>query len=153
MEYVPSSPSLYLEDFQVGQHFSTHPCTIDEKHAVDFARQFDPQPFHLDASAARDSFFQGLVTSGWYTAASTMRMIVDSLPIAGGVIGAGGEVSWPRPTRPGDILRVEGEIIHIKQSKSHADRGIVTIRTKTLNQKEEIVQDMTSKLVVFRRPN
>ena len=153
MEYVPSLPMLHLEDFRAGQHFSTHTYAIDERHIIDFARQFDPQPFHMNADAARDSFFQGLIASGWYTAASTMRLIVDSLPIAGGVIGAGGEVSWPRPTRPGDILRVEGEIIHIKPSKSHPDRGIVTIRTKTLNQKDEIVQDMTSKLVVFRRPN
>src|ERR1035437_7332841 len=107
MDYVPSPPHLHLEDFQVGQHFSTHTCVIDEKQLIDFARQFDPQPFHVDAVAARDSFFQGLSASGWYAAGATMRRIVDSLPIAAGVIGAGGEVTWPCPTRPGDILRVE----------------------------------------------
>lgn len=152
MDYVPSLPALYLEDFQVDQRFSTHTQEIDEKKMIDFARQFDPQIFHTDPEAARDSFFQGLAASGWYTAAVTMRLIVDSVPIAGGVIGAGGEVNWPRPTRAGDILRVEGEIAAVKPSKSHPDRGIVTIHAKTLNQKDEIVQDMTSKLVVFRRP-
>jgi len=152
MDYVPQLPALYLEDFRVNQRFSTHTQEIDEKKMVDFARQFDPQPFHLDAAAASDSFFQGLVASGWYTAAVTMRMIVDSVPIAGGVIGAGGEINWPKPTRVGDILRVEGEIAGVKPSKSHPDRGIVTIHAKTLNQKGEVVQDMTSKLVVFRRP-
>src|SRR6185369_12836081 len=101
--------SLTLEDLTVGRIFKSESYTIDIASIKSFASQFDPQPFHLDEEAAKKSFFQGLVASGWHTAAITMRLLVSSVPVSGGLIGAGGEISWLRPTRPGDSLRVETE--------------------------------------------
>src|SRR4051794_28343510 len=98
---------LYFEDLRVGQRFVSDTHRIDEEQIRAFAQQFDPQPFHLDAEAAKASLFKGLVASGWHTAAITMRLLVESgLPIAGGIIGAGGEINWPNATRPGDVLQV-----------------------------------------------
>jgi len=142
----------YLEDLRVGQRFrsGTHEVTADE--IMLFAYDFDPQPFHLNEAAARTSLFGGLAASGWHTAALTMRLLVSGgLPIAGGLIGRGGEIQWPRPTRPGDVLRVEAEVAAIKESRSKPDRGTVTFEVRTLNQKEEVVQQSTMHLVVPRR--
>ncbi|HTU24514.1 MAG TPA: hypothetical protein VMF30_03900, partial [Pirellulales bacterium] len=98
-------------------------------------------------------FFGGLVASGWHTAAITMRLMVEGgLPIAGGLIGAGGECSWPKPTRPGAVLQVECEIVGVRASRSRADRGIVSVRGETRNQFGETVQILVAKLVVPRRP-
>ena len=143
---------LYLEDLQTGQRFASRSIGISAEQIIAFATQFDPQPFHLDAQAAMASIFQGLVASGWHTAALTMRLLVDGgLPIAGGAIGTGGEISWPRPTRPGDVLSVESEILEIRPSRSKPDRGMVTAKCETRNQHGEIVQSMTCKLLVLRR--
>jgi acyl dehydratase len=106
-----SGDLLYLDDLPVGQRFTSQRHVVDEAAIKAFASQFDPQPFHLDNDAAKDSLFSGLAASGWHTAAITMRLLVESgLPLAGGLVGAGGELSWPQPTRPGDILQVESEI-------------------------------------------
>jgi acyl dehydratase len=142
---------LYLDDLQVGQRFTSRTHRVDEAEIKAFASQFDPQPFHLDENAAKASLFSGLVASGWHTAAMTMRLLVEELPLAGGVIGAGGELSWPRPTRPGDILRVEIEIVEIIPSRSRPDRGVVVTRVVTRNQRDEVVQILVAKLVVPRR--
>jgi acyl dehydratase len=143
---------FYLEDLSIGQRFASASHALDEAQIFAFARQFDPQPFHLDPAAAADSLFGGLAASGWHVASITMRLIVgDSAPFAGGVIGAGVELSWPRPTRPGDVLRVDTEVIEITPSRSKPDRGIVTVRSETRNQADEVVQVMTSRLVVMRR--
>jgi acyl dehydratase len=150
---APVAAALYLDDLVVGQTFTSADHALDEAQIVAFARQFDPQPFHLDAEAAQHSLFGGLAASGWHTAAITMRLLVTGgLPIAGGVIGAGGQVDWPRPTRPGDILRVHSTIIEIKPSRSRPDRGMVTVRSETLNQRDEIAQVLIAKLVTPRRP-
>jgi acyl dehydratase len=142
---------FYLDDLQVGQRFVSKTHVIDEAQIKAFARQFDPQPFHLDNDAAKDSMFSGLVASGWHTAAITMSLLVDAgLPLAGGVIGAGGDLTWPRPTRPGDTLQVESEVLEIRPSRSRPDRGIATVRSLTRNQRNEVVQDLTAKLVVPR---
>jgi acyl dehydratase len=145
--------SLYFEDLPVGRCVTTSSITIDAEAIKDFAARFDPQPFHLDEEAARKTFFGELVASGWHTAALTMRLLVTSgLPIAGGIIGAGGEIQWPRPTRPGDVLTVVSEVVAVKASNSRLDRGMVTVRSETLNQAGEVVQVMTARLVVPRRP-
>src|SRR3982751_3803328 len=108
---------LYLEDFTVGRRFISQTHRIDADQIKAFASQFDPQPFHLDEAAAQASFFQGLAASGWHTAAITMSLLVKSgMPIAGGLIGAGGEIEWPRPVRPGDTLTVESEVMAVKPS-------------------------------------
>lgn len=143
---------LYLDDLRVGQRFTSGHHALDEAQIKGFAAQFDPQPFHLDDDAARASLFGGLAASGWHTAAITMRLLVGGgVPVAGGVVGAGGEISWPRPTRPGDILQVDSEILEVTPSRSRPERGMVTLRSETRNQRGEVVQVLTAKLVVPRR--
>lgn len=145
--------TLYLDDLSVGQRFaSTTSVTLTEADIIAYAKQFDPQPFHTDPEAAKSTFFGGLAASGWHTAALSMRLLVDSsLHIAGGHIGAGGEISWPRPTRPGDTLRVVYEIVEVKPSKSRPDRGMITVKAETLNQNDEVVQLFVVKMVVPRK--
>jgi acyl dehydratase len=143
---------LHLEDFAVGQTFGSGRLKVDAEQIKAFAAVFDPQPFHLDEKSARDTFFKGLAASGWHTAALTMRLLVDSpLKPAAGIIGAGGEISWPRPVRPGDELRLETEILEVRPSQSRADRGMVKMRTTTLNQDGGAVQILIANLIVPRR--
>ena len=137
---------LYLDDLQIGQRFMSGTYVIDGTRIKEFAAEFDPQPFHLDESAAGASIFQGLVASGWHTAAISMRLLITSgPPFANGIVGLGGEVSWPRPTRPGDTLHVESEILAITPSRSKPDQGIVTVRSTTLNQHGEAVYVLIGK--------
>jgi len=144
---------LYLDDLRIGQQFVSQSHEIDEDQIVRFAREFDPQPFHLDEAAAKHSAFGGLVASGWHTAALTMRLLVEGgAPIAGGLVGAGGEIKWLKPTRPGDTLQVHSEVVEITPSRSRPDRGIVTIRMETRNQHGDVLQLFVGKLVVPRRP-
>ncbi len=144
--------ALYLKDLHVGQRFQGGTHQIDEEQIRAFAEQFDPQPFHLDAEAAKATLFDGLVASGWHTAAISMRLLVTSgLPVAGGVVGAGGEIAWPKPTRPGAVLHVESEIVELRPSRSRPDRGVATVRSETRNQFDEVVQVLVAKLIVPRR--
>ncbi len=147
-----SGEPLYLDDFHVGQRFASATHLIDTAQIKAFARQFDPQPFHLDEEAARHTLFGGLVASGWHTAAVTMRLLVGSgMPVAGGLVGMGGEMSWPRPTRPGDVLHVVSEIKEVTPSRSRPDRGTVRMHSETRNQRDEVVQILDAKLLVPRR--
>lgn len=142
---------LAFEDFFVGQKFSTGSFLVTSEDIKAFAAKFDPQPFHVDEDAAKDSFFGGLAASGWHTAAISMHLNVTSGPaIAKGMIGGGGEISWPIPTRPGDVLRVHSEVIEKTASRSRSDRGTVLLRSETVNQDGKIVQLATMKLLVFR---
>ena len=101
-----SIQGLYLEDLHVGQRFVSGSHHMDEAQIKAFAREFDPQPFHLDEAAAKASVFGGLAASGWHTAAVAMRLLVDGgLPLGNGIIGLGGDLAWPKPTRPGDFAR------------------------------------------------
>jgi acyl dehydratase len=144
---------LYLDDLVVGQRFTSKTSvTVEEARIKSFAAEFDPQPFHLDHEAAKSTLFGGLAASGWHTAAITMKLVTDGgMPIAGGNIGASGELAWPRPTRPGDVLRVEAEVLEITPSKSKPDRGMITMRIETKNQKDELVQSFTVKMPVPRK--
>jgi len=145
--------TFYLDDLVVGQRFTSGSHMLNDEQIKSFARIYDPQPFHIDSEAARNSFFGGLAASGWHTAAITMKLNVEGgLPIMGGIIGSGGEINWPRPTRPGDVLHVESEVLEIVPSRSRPDRGRVTVLCRTLNQKDEIVQTFKAKLVVPRKP-
>jgi acyl dehydratase len=142
--------TLFLDDLHVGQQFNAGPVSITAEEIIRFAREFDPQPFHLDPEAAKATLFAGLAASGWHTAALTMRMLTDGgMPIATGVIGVGGEIAWPLPVRAGDELRVESEVLDIVRSRSKPKQAIVTMRSRTRNQNGEIVQVLTAKLVVF----
>jgi len=144
--------ALYLEDLHVGQRFTSGLYHMEEDRMKMFAAEFDPQPFHLDEAAAQRSIFRGLAASGWHTAAATMRLMVGSLPFASGMIGLGGEIAWPKPTRPGDMLRVDSEIIEIVPSRSKPNQGVVIVRSTTLNQNGDHLQAFTAKILVFKRP-
>jgi acyl dehydratase len=144
----------YLEDFAVGQLFKSGRKRVEKDEIFAFAREFDPQPYHLDEDAARRSPFAGLAASGWHTAAMTMRLLVDGeFRPAGGILGVGfDELSWPRAVRPGDELHVRSEVLEVRPSKSRPDQGLVKVRTTTLNQNSEPVQITVGNLLVPRRP-
>ncbi len=144
---------LYLDDLHVGQRFTSESYLMEAARIKEFAAEFDPQPFHLDQVAAEASVFRGLAASGWHTAAVAMRLLVaGGLPFADGIVGLGGDIAWPRPTRPGDTLQVESEIIEITPSRSKPQQGIVTVRSTMFNQDREAVYLLTAKLLVLRRP-
>jgi acyl dehydratase len=143
----------FLEDFAVGQIFATGKLQVDTDQIKSFAKQFDPQPYHLDEEAAQKSPFRGLAASGWHTAALTMRLMVDGdFKPAGGILGVGFDaLSWPKPVRPGDELYAKSEILEVRPSKSRPDRGTIRVRTTTYNQNDEAVQEFTGNLLVPRR--
>jgi acyl dehydratase len=148
------SGPLYYEDIAVGDMFETGRVTVEAGAIKAFAAQFDPQPFHLDERAARSSFFGGLVASGWHTAALSMRLLVEGeLQIGDGLIGLGvEEVRWPRPVHPGDVLRVESEVVAARPSKSRPDQGIIQVRNTTRNQDDQAVMVQVVNMLVPRRP-
>ena len=144
---------LYLEDLHVGDRFGSDTIEVTEESIIAFAREFDPQQFHLDATAAEQSIFKGLSASGWHTAAMSMKLfITGELKLAGGSVGLGvDELRWPQPVKPGDVLRLETEILDVRASRSKPDRGIIRIRNVTTNQRVEIVQTFTAFVMVQRR--
>ena len=145
---------IYLQDFAPGQKYASGTLRVDAAAIKAFAAQFDPQPFHLDEEAARNSFFGGLAASGWHTAALSMRLLVESsFRPAGGIIGSRAEeLKWPRPVRPGDELRVEAEVLEVRASTSRPGQGFIKCRTTTLNQNGEPVQSLVMNLLVQARP-
>jgi acyl dehydratase len=144
--------ALYLEDLAAGLTFSTRTFTVTAERIRAFAAEYDPQPFHLDETAAQDSVFGALVASGWLTSAVTMRLLVDSeMRIAGGLIGLGGEIAWPKPVRPGDTLKAEVEVLDVRTSVKKPQNGVATARVRTLDQHGESVQIFTVKMLVPRR--
>lgn len=145
----------YFEDYAVGQIYQSGRHCVDKDQIIAFAKQFDPQPYHLDEEAAKKSPFKGLAASGWHTAAITMRLLVDGeFKPAGGILGVGfDQLSWPRPVRPGDELRVTSEVLEVRPSKSRADRGMIRVQNTTLNQNDEPVQTFIGNLIVPRRPS
>lgn len=149
---MTTQPPVFLDDLAIGAEYCSAEHRLDAQQIIDFARQFDPQVFHLDADEAKNTFFHGLAASGWHTAAITMKLLVSSVPFGNGIIGAGGEIAWPQPTRPGDSLRVVSKVVDIQPSRSRPDRGMVTLECRTLNQKDEVCQRLVPKLVVMRRP-
>src|SRR5258706_10004576 len=144
--------ALFLDDLAVGQRFSSGSHPVDEAQIKAFAAHFDPQPFHLDGQAAKATLFGGLAASGWHTAAITMKLLVESgLPLSGGIIGSGGEISWPKPTRPGDTLHVVSENDEVTPSRPRPHRGMIRVRSATRDQQGEGVQVLLAKPLVPRR--
>ena len=147
------SHELYFEDLYPGMQFNskrTYKVTVEE--IKQFAERYDPQPFHLDEKAGESSFFKGLAASGWLTAAIVMRLRVESLQIAGGIIGAGvEEMRWTSPVRPGDSLRTEAEILGVRLSQSRPEFGLVQSRTKVFNQRNEVVMNTVVNFLAPRR--
>ena len=143
---------LYLEDLHVGQRFASAPHHMDAAQIKKFAAEFDPQPFHLDEEAGAGSIFGSLAASGWHTAALTMRMLVESVPLADVLIGAELQLAWPKPTRPGMTLQVFSEIVDIVPSRSKPNMAIVAMRNETRDQDGDVLQVFTVKMPVFKRP-
>ena len=142
--------TLYLEDFAIGQKFTSGTSFIDENSIKEFATQFDPQPFHTNVELAKRSFFKGLVASGWHTAGIAMRLLVESnLKPAGGLIGAGIEqLKWPLPTYPGDEISLDIEVVDIRRSSSNPNNGILKVKVLTKNQNGETVMSYVAALLV-----
>jgi acyl dehydratase len=144
---------LYFEDLKLGTRYDTAEHTVTAEEIVEFARRYDPQPFHTDAAAARQTFFGQLVASGWHTAAVSMGLMVrGGMLLDGGVIGHTVEnLRWPRPVRPGDRLRVVMEIAELDAEPSRTGRGKLKLLCRTLNQDGRVVQEMIAHLLVARR--
>jgi acyl dehydratase len=142
----------HFDDFKAGDRFQSDQIEVTEQRIIEFAKEFDPQKFHIDPAGAEQTLFKGLIASGWHTASISMRLFVQTLNFAEGAIGLGvDELRWPVPVRPGDVLCVETEIVEIRPSRSNPDRGIVRIRNVTTNQRGEIVQTMFASALVPRR--
>lgn len=148
----PPVERLYLEDLHVGRRWTSAPHRLDAEQIKRFAAEYDPQPFHLSDEGAANSMFGTLAASGWHTMALTMRMLVDSVPLAGGLIGASTEVAWPRPTRPGMTLQVFSEIVEMKPSRSKPDMSMVTMRSETRDQHGTLLLIFTARMPVYKRP-
>ncbi len=144
--------SRAFEDFPIGTSLVStgYPITADA--IMDFGRKFDPQIFHRDPDVAEKTLFGGLAASGWHTAAVSMRLFVDTMDVAGGIMGLGvDELKWPNAVRPGDELRLEIEILEARHSKSRPGYGIIRIRKVTKNQRDEVVQSFITNTMLPRR--
>jgi acyl dehydratase len=152
---VSHQRDLWYEDLHVGDHYrSATGLLVTEAAIVGFAREFDPQPGHVDPVAALTSVFHGLAASGWHTAAVTMRLLAEvGFAIGNGIVGAAVELSWPTPTRPGDELFLDLEVKEMRLSRTKPDRGVVIVEYDTTNQAGELRQHTRTTLIVFRRPN
>jgi acyl dehydratase len=144
---------LYFEDLSPGMKFNSgRSYKVTAEEIKQFAEAYDPQPFHLDESAGESSFFKGLAASGWLTAAIVMRLRVESIHIAGGMIGAGvEEMRWTQAVRPGDSLRTEAEILNVRLSGSRPAYGVVRSRTTVFNQRDEVVMRSVVNFLAPRR--
>jgi acyl dehydratase len=143
---------LWLDDLTVGQRFASEGYEVTAAEIAEFAERFDPQAFHLDAEAAKGTFFGQLVASGWHTAAITMRLVVRAFPLATGVVGAGTDVTWPTATVPGDVLHVEGTVDEIVPSRSRPNRASLRVLHQTLNQNGEVRQRSVARVIAYNRP-
>lgn len=145
---------LYFEDFKLGQKFASNGSVkVSAQEITEFAEKYDPQPFHLDEAAGKSTFFKGLAASGWLTAALVMRMRVDTIKVAGGMIGAGvDEMRWTTPVRPNDSLRTESEVVSTRPSRKRPEYGVIKIATITYNQRDEIVMKSTVNFLAPLKP-
>jgi len=142
----------YFEDVKAGDRFKSATYEVSEEEIVSFAREFDPQPFHLDRAVAKRTIFGELFASGWHTAAISMRLFVRALNFAEGAIGLGvDEMRWPSAVKPNDVLQVETEILGLRESRSKPSHGIIRIRNVTTNQRGDVVQTMMASALVLRR--
>jgi acyl dehydratase len=144
----------FFEDFAVGEQFSTGSVTVTPAMITDFAQTYDPQPFHIDAEAARDSIYGGLIASGFHTLALGFRLIWDTGRLEGTSLGSPGldELRWLKPVRPGDTLHVEYEVTEVRPSRSKPDRGIVRFTYRYINQAGDAVLSMSAMQLLRRRP-
>jgi len=147
-------PRRYFDDLRVGQVSEHGPRTVSREEIVGFAREFDPQPFHLDEEAARRSPYGGLIASGWHTAALCQRLVIDGIVNESTSLGSPGvdELRWLRPVRPGDTLRLRVECVETTPSRSKPDRGLARFRYEVRNQDGQVVMTMVGMALFARRP-
>jgi acyl dehydratase len=139
-------------DFPVGSRFVSASHTVSAEAIIEFARQFDPQPIHLDSSGTGEGLLGGLAASGWQTAAVSMRLFIETMQVAGGVIGlAVDELRWPAAVHPGDALRVEIEILEARLSESRPGYGIIRYHSVSRNQRDEVVQSFIAAAILPTR--
>jgi acyl dehydratase len=144
----------YFEDYAPGTTYECGSVIIDEASIINFAQQYDPQPFHTDPVAAATGPFGGLIASGWHTAGLVMRLLVDNYLSAEASLGAPGldELRWPRPVRPGDTLQVRATVVEARKSQSKPDRGIVRTLVEAVNQDGKIVMSCIPTNFLLARP-
>ncbi|MEA2625884.1 MAG: hypothetical protein QOD06_1929, partial [Candidatus Binatota bacterium] len=161
---LPSSPGFgengamgkrYLEDFAVGETIDLGSKTVSRDEILRFAREFDPQPFHVDEEAARSTIYGGLIASGWHTVSIFMRLLVDGMLKGSASMGSPGvdEVRWLVPVRPGDTLTARAVVLDVVPSRSKPDRGHIRTTYEAYNQKGEKVMTMTGRGIFGRRPS
>ena len=143
----------YLEDFVVGDVVELGSCSVSREEIIEFARRYDPQPFHVDEEAAKHSIFGGLIASGWHTASMFMRLFVDGLIAGGASLGSPGvdEIRWLKPVRPGDTLTARAIVLETVPSRSKPDRGHIRVRYELFNQRGEQAMTMISRSIYRRR--
>jgi acyl dehydratase len=146
-------PRLFFEDFVPGSPVTTPGPTVTKDDIVAFAREFDPQPFHIDEAAAKDTFVGGLIASGWHTCALAMRMVADSFILDAAAMGAPGidEVKWLEAVRPGDRLSLRRTVLDTRASRSRPDMGLVRFRLEVLNQHDTVVMTQSNWIMFMRR--
>lgn len=144
----------YFEDYVLGTSYECGSVTIDQASIIAFAKEFDPQPFHVDPPAAATGPFGGLIASGWHTAAVVMRLLVDNYLSAEASLGGAGvdEIRWPLPVRPGDTLRVRATVVEARRSLSKPDRGIIKTLAEAVNQDSRTVMRATAINFLLVRP-
>ena len=144
----------YWEDFKVGEVEQIGGKRVDKDEIIAFARQYDPQPFHIDEAAAKQSMYGGLIASGWHTCAMVMRMMCDAYMLRSASVGSPGidNLKWLKPVRPGDTINARRTTLETRESKSKPDIGIVNNLWEVFNQDGEMVMTMRG-YGMFRRRN
>lgn len=145
----------YFDDFAVGQTFDFPPRTVTEEEIIAFAKEYDPQSFHIDREAAAKSPFGGIIASGWHTVGMMMRLMVENVIRGAASMGSPGveQVRWVKPVRPGDTLHLKGTVLAARPSQSKPDRGVLTTQYELRNQHGEVVMTMRGKGMYGRRPS
>lgn len=136
----------YFEDYTAGERHELGAHPVTESDIVSYARRFDAQAFHLDPLAARQSIYGGLIASGWHTGSIMMKLLAEHFISPYSSMGSPGvdEVRWPRPVRPGDVLRLRVTVIDRRRSVSKPDRGLLRLRQECVNQRGEVVMSLTA---------
>jgi acyl dehydratase len=144
----------FLDDFSVGETFSTGGITFTESNIIDFAMSFDPQAFHLDVQAASESVYEGLIASGFHTISVCFRLFIQTGTLAQCSMGSPGidDLKWLAPVRPGDTLRTEVEVIEVRPSSRRPDRGVLRLQYAAINQNDETVSTFIVNHLAKRRP-
>ena len=147
---MENTSKINVMDLKIGQSFLSDKTEMKKENMIEFAKEFDPQPFHVDEEAGKDSFFRTLAASGWHSAGVTMNLMINSFPIEHGIVGSNIELKWTKPVVPGDILQVKTTVTDIYQSTSKPNNVFLTLKTETFNQDKEVCQILVSHVLAFK---